>query len=76
MASDPSATLRKAEQLVKQRTLEAYHQVALLLADLRESLTGTKDSELADQYAKNLKANHPTARNLTSALRKQEFLKR
>jgi hypothetical protein len=76
MASDPSATLRKAEQLVKQRTLEAYRQVALLLADLRESLTGTKDSELAGQYAKNLKANHPTSHNLTSALRKQGFLKR
>jgi hypothetical protein len=46
------------------------------LADLRESLTGTKDSELAGQYAKNLKANHPTSHNLTSALRKQGFLKR
>src|SRR5262249_35716177 len=41
MAADPMPTLRETEQLVKQRSGDAYRQIAMLLADLREALAGS-----------------------------------
>jgi hypothetical protein len=76
LASDPENALRKTEQLVSQRTAEAYRDAAGLLADLRESLTGTKDAALADRQAEKLKNDNPTLGRLTAALRKQGFLKK
>src|SRR5262249_50673569 len=40
MAADPLPTLRETEQLVKQRSTDAYQKIAVLLADLREALAG------------------------------------
>jgi hypothetical protein len=74
MAADPSPTLRETEQLVKQRSSEAYRQIATLLADLREALAGSEQSDLAEQQARKLKDKHPTLRLLTSELRRKGFV--
>jgi hypothetical protein len=74
MAADPLPTLREAEQLVKRRSTEAYHQLALLLADLREALSGSDQSSLAEQQARKLKDQNPKLHRLTAALRGQGFL--
>jgi hypothetical protein len=75
MARDPTPTLLETEELVKQRSLDAYHRVALLLADLREALSGTDRRGLAETHAHNLKEKNPNLRHLTAALRGQAFLK-
>jgi hypothetical protein len=74
MAADPAQTLRQTEQLVKQRTLDAYHEIALLLADLRETLSGSEQSGLAEQQARKLKEKNPKLRGLTAELRRRGFL--
>jgi hypothetical protein len=74
MAADPQKTLRATEKLVKQRTLDAYEQIAELLADLRAALSGSDQSGLAEQQARSLKDKNPTLRGLTAALRRQGFL--
>ncbi|MGD0462814.1 MAG: hypothetical protein ABSB74_10030 [Tepidisphaeraceae bacterium] len=76
MAADPMPTLRKTEELVKQRNLEAYHQIAMLLSDLREALSGADQSSLAEQHARKLKEKNPTLHHLTAELRRQGFLKK
>ena len=76
LASDPEKVLRATEQLVSQRANDAYEEAASLLADLRESLTGTKDSALADRQAQKLKNSHPKSGSLAAALRKHGFLKK
>lgn len=76
MAADPALTLRETEQLVKQRSTDAYRQIAALLADLREALAGTDQSGLAEEQARKLKSNSPTLRHLTAELRRQGFLKK
>ncbi len=68
MAADPTRTLRETEQLVKQRTTDAYHQIAMLLADLREALAGGEQSDLAEEQARKLKSIHPTLNKLTAEL--------
>lgn len=68
--------MRETEQLVSQRSTDAYKKAASLLADLRESLAGTKDAALAERQAQKLKNSHPTLGELTAALRKQGFLKK
>jgi hypothetical protein len=74
MAADPSPYLDKTEQLVAQRTTDAYRQVGQLLADLRESLAETGRSCVAEQQAEKLTKMHPTLRHLTAALRRQGFV--
>jgi hypothetical protein len=76
LASDPEKALRETEQLAGQRSTDAYNEAARLLADLRESLTSTKDSALADRQAEKLKSSHSKSRGLTAALRRQGFLKK
>src|SRR5207248_1634699 len=76
MAADPLPTLRETEQLVKQRSTDAYRQIALLLADLREALAGGEQSGLPEKQARKLKDNHRTRAKLTSELRRQGFLKK
>src|SRR5262249_26444965 len=55
MAKSPARTLRETERLVKDRTGDAYHQIAVLLADLRQALAGTGQASLADEQARKLK---------------------
>jgi hypothetical protein len=69
MAADHTSTFRQTEQLLKERNLDAYQQIAQLLADLREALSGSEQSDLAEQQARKLKDKNPTLHNLTSALR-------
>jgi len=76
MAADPMRTVHETEQLVKQRATVAYRQIAVLLADLREALSGAKQSALADQQARKLKDENPTLTRLTAELRRQGFLKK
>jgi hypothetical protein len=76
MAADPTLTLRKTEELVKQRNINAYHQIGLLLAELREVLSGADQSSLAEQHARKLKDKNPTLHHLTAELRRQGFLKK
>jgi hypothetical protein len=76
MAADPTPTLRETEQLVQQRNLDAYDQVARLLADLRQALSGSDRSNLAEQQARKLKDKNPKLHQLTAALRRQGFLKK
>jgi len=76
MAADPMRTLHETEQLVKQRTTDAYRQLAMLLADLREALSGGERSSLAVQQARKLKDKNPTLHRLTAELRRQGFLRK
>jgi hypothetical protein len=76
MAADPSKTLRETEKLVKQRSSDAYGQIAAILTDLREALAGSKQSGLAERQAQKLKKENPTLNRLTSALRRQGLLAR
>jgi hypothetical protein len=74
MAADPAGTLRETERLVAERTTDAYRRVGELLADLREALSGSGRSSLAEAHAQKLKAANPTLRLLTSELRRQGFV--
>jgi hypothetical protein len=74
MATDPAATLRETDELVTQRSTESYRQIATLLADLREALAGSKQSGLAEQHARKLKAKNSTLNLLTSELRRKGFI--
>jgi hypothetical protein len=74
MAADPGRTVRETEELVTQRSLEAYRQIATQLADLRAALAGSDQSGLAQQQAQKLKSNNPTLKMLTSALRQKGLL--
>ena len=76
MAADPASFLRESERLVAQRTVDAYEQVSLLLADLREALAGGKQSNLAEEQALKLKTANPTLRHLTAALRRHGFVRK
>jgi hypothetical protein len=76
MAADPERTLQETEQLVKRRSIDAYHQIALLLADLREALANREQSDLPEKQARKLKQKNPTLHKLTSELRRQGFLKK
>jgi hypothetical protein len=76
MKADPRRTLRETEKLVTQRTREGYAQIAKLLAELREALTDTNESGLAEQQAAKLRNENPTLRLLVSELRREGFLKK
>ena len=76
MAADPASFLRESERLVAERTVDAYEQVSLLLADLREALAGGKQSNLAEEQALKLKTANPTLRHLTAALRRHGFVRK
>jgi len=76
MAADPMRFLRKTDDLLEQRTLFAYDEIAMLLADLREALSNTNQWNLAEQQARKLKDENPTLRHLTAELRRQGFLKK
>jgi len=76
MAADPMRTIRETEDLVTQRSVQAYRQVALLLADLRQALSGTDQAGLADKHAVKLKEKNTNLRHLTAELRGQGFLKK
>ncbi|HEX3654702.1 MAG TPA: hypothetical protein VHV55_02795 [Pirellulales bacterium] len=76
LAADPMQAVRESEQLVEQRTTAAYQQAVSLLTDLRESLIGSKQSDLPEKQARKLKEQHPTARGLAAELRRHGFLKK
>ena len=76
MAADPTPYLRKTEKLVTERTIDAYEEASRLLADLREALAGSKQSDLAEKQARKLKTANPTLHHLTAALRRQGFGKK
>ncbi len=74
IAANPAPILGETEKLASKRTRDAYHRIAQLLADLRESLAGSDRSVLAEQQAQKLKNQNPTLRVLISELRRQGFL--
>jgi hypothetical protein len=74
MVADPAPTLRETERLVKLRSQDSYIEIARLLKDLREALTGTKQSGLAEQQARKLKKANPTLNLLTSEPRRAGFV--
>lgn len=74
MADDPKPYLRKTEQLVAERSTDAYRQVSELLAELREALADSDRSGLAERQARKLKDKNPTLRHLTAALRREGFV--
>lgn len=74
MAADPENVLRELKPLTEQRTQSAYRQIGNVLAELRESLIGKNQSNLAEQFAQTLKRENPTLRILISELRRQGFL--
>jgi len=74
IAANPALILGETEKLAKQRTRDAYHQIAQFLADLRESLAGSDRSGLAEQQARKLKNENPTLRVLISEMRRKGFL--
>lgn len=76
MAADPTPYLRKTEELVAERTTDTYEEASRLLADLREALAGSKQSDLAEKQAHKLKTANPTLHHLTAALRRQGFVKK
>jgi hypothetical protein len=74
MAADPTPYLRKTEQLVGERSTHSYRKAAAMLADLREALAGSKESDLAEKQALKLKTKNPRLNRLTGALREQGFV--
>jgi hypothetical protein len=74
MRADPAAALREIEELVTQRSTEAYSQIATLLSDLREALAGSDQSGLAEEHARLLKTKYPKFSRLTAALRGRGFV--
>ncbi len=74
MAKDPNKTLRETEQLVTERTSDAYRRVAELLAELREVQLTAGSANLAEKQAQKLKAANPTLKLLVGELRKKGFL--
>jgi hypothetical protein len=76
LAADPRPSLVKTEQLVKERTTEAYRQIATLLADVRDALAASPRAGVAEEQALKLKNANPTLKVLTSELRREGFLKR
>ena len=76
MAADPTRTLRKTEELVKQRSTASYRETATLLGDLREALEGGEEPDLPEKHARKLTAKHPTLKMLASELRRKGFLKK
>jgi len=74
MLADPERTLRKTEELVAGRGRDAYHEIATLLAELREVLAGTEQAGLAERQARKLREQNPTLRVLVSELRGKGFL--
>lgn len=74
MAADPEKTLRETEKLVRLRSTNAYSEIAVLLADLREALAGSEKSGLAESQARKLKKENPTLRRLTAELRRKGFV--
>lgn len=74
MSADPQRTLRQTEELVAGRSREAYHEIATLLAELREALAGSERAGLAEQQAQSLREQNPTLRVLVSELRGKGFL--
>ena len=74
MAAVPAPTLRETERLVDERTTDAYRRVGQLLVDLREALSESGQSALAETQAQKLKAENPTLRMLISELRRQGFV--
>ncbi len=74
MAADPTPYLKKTEQLVAERSTNAYAQASQVLADLREALAETGRSAIAEKQAQKLKQMNPTLRHLTAALRRQGFV--
>ena len=76
MFTDPTPTIRETERLVAERSSDNYAKVAVLLAELREALAGTKQAALAEQQAVKLRSKNPTLSRLVSELRKQGFLKK
>ena len=74
MLADPGPTLRETEKLAGARSVENYHKIAGLLAELREALAGSKQAGLAEQQARKLKKENPTLKLLISALRGKGFL--
>ena len=62
MVTNPASTLRETERLVTERTTQADRQVGQLLADLREVLSASGRSNLAEEQARELKnANQNSA---------------
>jgi hypothetical protein len=74
MAADPTRTILETEKLIRQRSTEAYSQIATLLADLRTALADSDRAGLAEQQAGKLKSEHPTLKMLTSELRRRGLL--
>ncbi len=74
MAVDPTTTLRETEQLILRGTSDAYRQAVELLAELREALSASDRSDMAEEQAQKLKANNPTRRLLIRELRRHGFV--
>lgn len=74
MAADPTPYLKKSEQLVEERSTEAYREASKLLADLRDALADTPKAGLAEKQARKLKEANPTRHHLAAALRREGFV--
>lgn len=74
MKANPKATMQRSKELAESGGSDAYRQIAELLADLREALSGTANEGLAEEQAERLRSQFPTRRNLVAALRNQGFL--
>lgn len=74
MAANPMPAIRETEELVSERSTNAYRKIATILADLREALAGSKDAHLAEKQARKLKDKNPTLRVLVKELRGKGFL--
>jgi hypothetical protein len=74
MAENPTPFLLKTEQLVVERSTNAYGKASSLLADLREALSESDKSDLAEMQARKLHDAHPQFRGLTAALRREGFI--
>jgi hypothetical protein len=76
MKADPQSTIKKTEELIKQRSGRIYSEIADMLADLREALAGTAQAGLAEQQARRLKEENPKRSGFTGELRRRGFVKK
>lgn len=74
MKSAPEPWLVKATELTEARGPDNYHEVASILADLREAIGGEAGEKIARKHAAHLAKKFPTLHILRSSLRKKQLL--
>ena len=74
MVKDPESTLKKVDELVREKKSAAYVQACELLTNLQVALAGRKNAGLAAERAQQLAEKHPGSQALIRELRRHGLL--